>query len=297
MTSVAVATITTGPTNQLEYKLWTHVCFANLQSQNLCISIDHSSTAFLPGTRVPDMSVASTEVFFGDEPTAGIQLLNTDRIGGGLGDTNNLIDVYTIELSGNVRLYRGIADYVLNVGPGIVPEPLEASTHSRQLQTPIPQTFNTAQLDGSERFMSQSTFGFGLATSYIRNGASNRRARFLIVHHYNPASTGSGSCSQRCHGLDRLGYESFMLFGPSIRGTTDDVTIEYYTNGEPTRCLCGPTYGALKAPLPPPLPPDTPPPPVPPPSPPPEPNPSMPPPNPPAPAIRYTQPLVLTLYD
>ena len=281
MTSVAVATLATGPQPQLDR---THVCFANLQSQNLCISIDHSSTAFLPGTRVPDMSVASTEFLFGDEATAGIHILDTDSVSPAY---NKLVDVYTIELSGNVRLYRGIVDYVLNVGPGVVPEPLEASTtHSRQLQSPIPQTFNTAQLDGSERFLAQSTFGFGLGTGSNLNDKDDRRARFLIVHHYNPASTGSGSCSQRCHGLDRLGYESFMLFGPNIRGTTDDVTIEYYTNGEPTRCLCGPTYGALKAPFPPPLPPDAPPPPRPPPSPPPEPNPSMPPPNPPAPAIR-----------
>ena len=272
MTSVAVSTLTSGD-------LWTHVCFANLQSQNLCISIDHSSEAFLTGTRVPDMVDASTEAFFGDEPTSGIQLLKTDAGFGSL-----IIDVYTIEVSGHVRVYRGSEHHVLNLGPDAVPEPLEASTHSRQLTTPQPQTFNTANLDGTERFLAQSTFAFG---SSIRSGAVIA-PRYLIVHHYNPQTAEGGSCSQRCHKLDRLGYDSFLLFGPGIRGTTDEVSIDYYTNGDPTRCLCGPTYGALKAPFPPPLPPDSPPPPRPPPSPPPEPTPSMPPPAPPSPGESNT---------
>jgi len=268
MTSTAVSTLSLD-------NLWTHVCFANLQSQNLCISIDHSSEAFLTGTRVPDMSVASTEFLFGDEPTSGIQILKTDAGFGSL-----VVDVYTIEVSGHVRVYRGNEQYVLNLGPDAVPEPLEASTHARQLTTTPPQTFNTANLDGTERFLAQSTFAFGSSDSITL------APRFLIVHHYNPQTTGGGSCSQRCHKLDRLGYDSFLLFGPGIRGTTNEATMDYYTNGDPSRCLCGPTYGALKAPFPPPAPPDSPPPPRPPPSPPPEPNPSMPPPAPPTPAIR-----------
>jgi len=270
MTSVAVSTLT------LDELHSTYVCFANLQSQNLCISIDKQSDAFLSGTRVPDMTVASTELFFGDEPTSGIQLLITDS-----GFGSMLIDVYTIEVAGYVRVYRGSEPDVLNLD--VMPEPLEASSTKRQLTTPPPQTFNTANLDGTERFLAQSTFAFGSSMKTTTVSAPS----YLIVHHYNPLSIDGGSCSQRCHKLDRLGYDTFLLFGPDIRGPSTGVTIEYYTNGDPTRCLCGPKYDALKAPFPPPAPPETPPPPRTPPSPPPAASPSMPPPSPPLPVIRY----------
>jgi hypothetical protein len=47
-----------------------------------------------------------------------------------------------------------------------------------------------------------------------------------------------------------MGYNSFKLFEPEVIFALDpDSLAQYYENGEPTACLCGPKYEALEAPV------------------------------------------------
>ena len=125
-----------------------------------------------------------------------------------------------------------------------------------------------------------------LQTPLTRRAREALPLKFLLVHHFNPNTKG-GSCSMRCHEVGRMGYDSFKLFDADVITAidTDDLDL-YYSAGEPTKCLCGPSFDAIKAPAPPPAPPDTPPPPSPPPPDPPSASPLAPPPSPPFPIIR-----------
>ena len=106
----------------------------------------------------------------------------------------------------------------------------------------------------------------------------------LDIFMHSPAAS-AGSCSQRCHGLGRIGYDSFGIMHALAEGQ----------DAEPSYCYCGPRYDVMRAPSPPPSPPKPPPAPAAPPSIPPIPSPGSPPPSPPLPYAAAFQTLLLCI--
>ena len=90
-----------------------------------------------------------------------------------------------------------------------------------------------------------------------------------------------GSCAQRCHSLDRFGFDSFKVHDYRFKTHTPQEDVH-----EKSYCYCGPAYNQMIAPHPPPSPPKPPPSPFEPPSIPPIPSPDRPPPSPPFPVYR-----------
>ena len=85
-----------------------------------------------------------------------------------------------------------------------------------------------------------------LQTPLTRRAREALPLKFLLVHHFNPNTKG-GSCSMRCHEVGRMGYDSFKLFDADVITAidTDDLDL-YYSAGEPTKCLCGPSFDAIR---------------------------------------------------
>jgi hypothetical protein len=277
------------------------------------LTIDNRRNTRFPGFGSSSSTLESRTTFGSpSEVTVDIEIadLNTD----------GFKDVITVEEGGYVRIYRGNQ---FNSGTRLdfsntVPETIRPSyrpdgnpqyfnpqageviatpygsrklsslfrprkdartTDARQLQSVYP-----AAVDGlRDRFLRHSR----IAIRYDGDPESGTVVpKSLVVHHSSPTTDG-GSCAMRCHELGRMGYNSFKLFEANVVFALDpDSLNEYYQNGEPTACLCGPKYEALEAPHPPPAPPDTPPPPSRPPPEPPSRSPSSPPPSPPFPIIR-----------
>jgi hypothetical protein len=248
-------------------------------------------------TRFPGFDFASSarrlRTAFGDpnEVTVDIHIADLNNDG--------FVDLITMEDGGYVRIYRGNRvnsgtqlDFAATVPETIRPsdrpdgnppyfDPRAGdvlSARRRALQSVFP-----ADVDGlRDRFLKHSR----IAIRYAQRLGDRKVPVSLIVHHSSETS-GGGSCAMRCHGVDRMGYDSFKLYEADVLFALDpDSLAEYYQNGEPTACVCGPRYDSLTAPHPPPLPPDSPPPPPPPPPDPPSQSPAAPPPAPPGPVLR-----------
>lgn len=131
------------------------------------------------------------------------------------------------------------------------------------------------RLDDTEpysRFPGGASAGVELAAAeqlFLRDFDNDGR---VDIFAHSPARS-PGSCAQRCHGLGRIGYDSFEVEHAAVVGQ----------GSEPTFCYCGPHYDTMEAPSPPPSPPMPPPSPETPPSQPPVESPHAPPPLPPLP--------------
>lgn len=255
-----------------------HVC-RRLEKE---LQVDSRKNTRFPGFGSGSAILESRTVFgHANERTVDIKIADLNGDG--------FQDVLTIEESGYVRIYRG---NVQNAGirldfSNTVPETVRPSSRAEgpnYFDRRALSSINPGGVTGRDFFLRHSR----LAVSYEHQdaGGSERKALALFVHHSSP-NTDGGNCAMTCHGLKRLGRQDFKLFEQNVIYALDpDSLREYYLNGQPTACLCGPQFSALEAPHPPPNPPDTPPPPSPPPPLPPRESPGMPPPSPPTPILR-----------
>jgi hypothetical protein len=220
------------------------------------LSVDNRRNTRFPGFGSSSSALESRTTFGNaDEVTVDIEIADLNNDG--------FKDVITIEDGGYVRIYRGNR---FNSGTRLdfsntVPETVRPSyrpdgnpqyfddragdlisSRRRALQSVFP-----ADVDGlRDRFLKHSRIAIGYKGDTETTTAI---AASLIVHHSSETTDG-GSCAMRCHGIDRMGYNSFKLFEPEVIFALDpDSLAQYYENGEPTACLCGPKYEALEAPV------------------------------------------------
>ena len=251
--SVAVSSVAIATANETT----THttvvlVCFANTNTQNTCHRLVSESVG--PGNmRLDYFNMQSSRSHaFGDFAEVTTDIFVTDI------NLDKFLDVITIEGGGYVRIYRG-SYHTQQTGDfsDVVPEPLDASAAASNRRRA--NSINPGGILGTEKFMANAKLGIGRCASCTRSNSSettilsrNERdytpIRYILAHYYAPEAD-AGSCSMRCHHAGRIGFDSFQLYANSGIESLDTADLDaYYAMGEPTQCLCGPRFDALKKP-------------------------------------------------
>ena len=140
---------------------YTFGCFANANDRNVCYRLENEVSTRANERLVEFNDASRVRMPFGDasEVTTSIALVDVD--------SNNYIDVITLEESGFVRLYRGDAatqstgDFSAMTPGTLDPSAARAYESTDAAAARRLQSLNPAGITGTERFMSRSTLVIG----------------------------------------------------------------------------------------------------------------------------------------